>query len=97
MLSSFPSGFPPTQSCTIALLADSLVAEKATWLHMADRWDLTGFFVAGVAYKVYAESSPMLDISTIETVLHTGAGLTSAGTRGWCCRVGKQRGCLNVF
>lgn len=78
---------------------------------MADIWDLTGvwfgffcgfvlgffFFVAGVIYKEYAESSLMLDISTSKTVLDTGTGLASAGTRGWCCRVGKQRDYLNAF
>lgn len=53
-------------------------------------------FVAGVVYKEYAESSPMLDIPASEIVLHTGAGRTSAGTRGWCCRVGKQS-YLNAF
>lgn len=37
-----PEWLPPSLA---PLLADSLGAEKATWLHMADTWDLTGVFV----------------------------------------------------
>lgn len=64
-------------------------------------WQIYGiplfFFVAEVAIKEYAESNLMLDISTSETVLDTGTGLASAGARGSCCRVGKQRDYLNAF
>lgn len=39
----------------------------------------------------------MLPIATSETLLHPGIGLISAGARGWCGRVGKQRSDLSAF
>lgn len=73
------------------------MAEEAAWVHMADHWGLGGLFVSEVACEEHAESSLVLDISTGETVLHPGPGLTPAGTKGWCGRVGKQRGYLKAF